>query len=66
MATNENVIDDNLEVGYSEALRRHITRHVVQGPPVSQRRLDFEHYRPRLLQECVAEALGTFFYVYVA
>lgn len=53
----------DLEMGYTEALRRHVTRHVVERPPVSQRRLGFEHRRPRFLQECVAEAIGTFIYV---
>lgn len=60
---NDRLQDNTLEIGYTEALRKHVTRHVVQAPPVSQKRLEFEHRRPHLLQECVAEALGTFFYV---
>ena len=32
--------------------------------PISQRRLDFEHKRPRILRECLAEATGVFFYVF--
>lgn len=42
---------------------RHIERRVVPAKPVSQRKLDFEHKRPRLLRECMAEATGVFFYV---
>ena len=42
---------------------RHVTRHVHRPPPVSQRRIDFEHKRPRLLRECLAEVTGVFFYV---
>lgn len=52
-----------LEIGVTEALQRHVTRHVHQPPPVSQRRIDFEHKRPRLLRECLAEVTGVFFYV---
>jgi glycerol uptake facilitator-like aquaporin len=54
----------DIEIGASEALERHITRHVIPPPPVSQRRLDFEHSRPRILRECMAEATGVFFYVF--
>ena len=36
-----------LTIGISEALEKQITRYVIP-PPVSQRRLDFEHKRPRL------------------
>ncbi len=61
--SNERLEGDDLEVGYTVALRKHLSRHVHPAPPVSQKRLDFEHRRPRLFQECVAEALGTFFYV---
>jgi hypothetical protein len=52
-----------LEVGITEALQRHITRHVVAPPPVSQRKLDFEASRPRWFREMAAEATGVFFYV---
>jgi len=38
----------DIEIGISEALEKQITRHVIPPPPVSQRRLDFEHKRPRL------------------
>ena len=31
---------------------------------MSQRRLDFEHARPRFIRECLAEATGVFFYVF--
>ncbi|KFY05346.1 hypothetical protein O988_00082 [Pseudogymnoascus sp. VKM F-3808] len=53
-----------METGVTEALQRHVTRHVVAPPPVSQRRLDFEHRRPRWFREMAAEASGVFFYVY--
>lgn len=55
----------DLEIGVSEAIRRHVTRHVVSPKPVSERTLNFEHKRPRWLRECVAEGTGVFFYVYV-
>ena len=54
----------DIEIGTSEALERHISRHVIQPPPVSQRKLDFEHARPRILREMMAEATGVFFYVF--
>ena len=53
----------DIEIGVSDALQRHITRHVVPPKPVSQRKLNFEHKRPRILRECMAEATGVFFYV---
>lgn len=53
----------DLEIGVSEALRRHLSRHVVEKP-ISQRILDFERRRPDWLRACVAEATGVFFYVY--
>jgi hypothetical protein len=52
----------DIELGTSEVLQRHITRHVAAARPVSQRRLDFEHRRPRWLREMAAEATGVFFY----
>ncbi|KAL1998222.1 hypothetical protein VTN02DRAFT_6623 [Thermoascus thermophilus] len=54
----------DVEIGISEAIRRHATRHVVSPKPVSERTLNFEHKRPRWLRECVAEATGVFFYVF--
>jgi hypothetical protein len=51
-----------LELGITEAIQRHVTRHVVESKPVSQRKLDFEHRRPRWLREMMAEATGVFFY----
>ncbi|KAI9662523.1 MAG: hypothetical protein M1821_008690 [Bathelium mastoideum] len=54
----------DLELGATEAAQRHVTRKVVQPAPVTQRKLDFEHSRPRWLRECMAEATGVFFYVY--
>ena len=53
-----------IEIGFSEALNRHVTRHVVPAPPVSQRKINFEHRRPRIMRECLAEATGVFFYVF--
>ncbi|MCJ1224876.1 hypothetical protein MMC12_001523 [Toensbergia leucococca] len=55
---------NDLELGATEAAQRHIARHVVATKPVSQRKLDFEHARPRWLRECMAEATGVFFYVF--
>lgn len=52
-----------LEVGFTDAVQKHVRRHVVTPPPVSQRRLDFEHARPRWIREMAAEAMGVFFYV---
>lgn len=54
----------DLELGVTEAVQRHISRRVVQPKPVSQRKLDFEHARPRWLRECMAEATGVFFFVF--
>lgn len=53
----------DIEIGVSDALQRHLTRHVVPPKRVSQRKLNFEHKRPRVLRECMAEATGVFFYV---
>lgn len=53
-----------IELGYSEAIQKHITRHVVPPKPVSQRKLDFEHRRPRILREMLGEMTGVFFYVF--
>ena len=55
---------NEIEIGATDALQRHITRHVVPPPPVSERRLHFEHSRPRILREMMAEATGVFFYVF--
>lgn len=54
--------DGDIELGVSEVLKRHVKRHVHDDEPVSQRRLDFEHARPRILREMAAEATGVFFY----
>jgi len=56
---------NDIEIGISEALQRHATRHVVSTKPISPRVLNFERRRPRWLRECVGEATGVFFYVYV-
>ena len=53
---------NELELGATEAVQRHVSRHVVERRPISQRKLDFEHARPRWLRECMAEATGVFFY----
>lgn len=55
---------NDMELGITEAVQRHVSRTVVPHRPVSQRRLDFEHARPRWLRECMAEATGVFFYVF--
>lgn len=54
----------DLEIGATEAIQKHYARHVVATKPVSQRKLDFEHKRPRWLREMMAEATGVFFYVF--
>jgi len=53
----------DMEIGITEAVQRHAHRHVARPKPVSQRRLDFEHARPRWIREMAAEAIGVFFYV---
>ena len=69
----------SVELGATEAVQKHLSRHVVAQKPVSQRKLDFEHaryeptskicnnwlthFRPRFLRECMAEATGVFFYM---
>jgi len=55
---------NDMEVGVTEAVQRHAHRHVVAPKPISQRKLDFEHSRPRWMREMAAEAIGVFFYVY--
>lgn len=52
----------DLELGATEAVQKHFQRHVVSPKAVSQRKLDFEHARPRWLREMAAEATGVFFY----
>lgn len=52
-----------IEVGVTDAVQRHVQRHVVAPKPVSQTKLDFEHARPRWAREMAAEMLGVFFYV---
>jgi glycerol uptake facilitator-like aquaporin len=55
---------NDMEVGVTDAVQRHLQRHVVRPKPISQRKLDFEHSRPRWFREMAAEAMGVFFYVY--
>lgn len=55
---------NEMELGTTDAIRKHYARRVVPPPPVSQRRLQFENSRPRWLRECLAEATGVFFYVF--
>ncbi|KIX04354.1 uncharacterized protein Z518_05222 [Rhinocladiella mackenziei CBS 650.93] len=55
---------NDIELGMSDVLQRHISRHVVPPKPVSQRKLNFEQKRPRILREMMAEATGVFFYVF--
>lgn len=52
----------DVELGISDVLQRHITRHVADQKPITQRRLDFEHTRPRWYREIIAEAIGVFLY----
>ncbi|KAI6714880.1 hypothetical protein JHW43_002534 [Diplocarpon mali] len=54
----------DMEIGVTDAVQRHIQRNVAPPKPVSQRKLDFEHSRPRWMREMAAEALGVFLYVY--
>ena len=53
---------NEMELGATEAAQKHFSRHLVATKPVSQRKLDFEHSRPRWLREMAAEATGVFFY----
>jgi len=55
---------NDMEIGVTDAVQRHVQRNVVAPKPVTQRKLDFEHSRPRWFREMAAEALGVFFYVY--
>lgn len=64
MANLERLHTYDLEIGATEAVQKHFARHVVSPKLVSQRKLDFEHARPRWLRECMAEATGVFFYVF--
>lgn len=59
-ANTVNTAAGDLELGYTDAIQRHYSRHVVQRKPVSQAKLDFEKRRPRWLRECMAEATGTY------
>ncbi|KOS20770.1 Glycerol uptake facilitator protein [Escovopsis weberi] len=54
----------DLELGVTDLLQRHVSRHVVPPQRVSARRLRFESARPRWFRECLAEALGVFFFVF--
>ncbi len=55
---------NDMEIGVTEAVQKHVQRHVVAPKPITQRKGDFEHARPRWIREMAAEALGVFFYVY--
>lgn len=52
MAELNRLQTNDLELGITEAVQRHVTRNVVAPKPVSQRKLDFEHAR------CVPIILG--------
>ncbi|CZR51891.1 probable Putative channel protein, exgression is glucose repressed by Mig1 and Mig2 [Phialocephala subalpina] len=54
----------DMEIGVTDAVQKHVQRNVVAPKPISQRKLDFEHARPRWMREMAAEAIGVFFYVY--
>jgi glycerol uptake facilitator-like aquaporin len=60
----ERLDTSDLEIGVTDALQRHVIRQVAAHKPISQRKLSFEARRPRILQECMAEAIGVFFYVF--
>jgi glycerol uptake facilitator-like aquaporin len=62
----ERLHTNNLELGATDALQRHVTRQVVAQKPISQRKLNFEAKRPRTLRECKAEATGVSLYVFPA
>ena len=57
--------EPDIEVGLSEVLRHHITRH-LKPQPISRRKLAFERKRPAVVRACVAETIGVFVYVYAA
>ena len=38
---------NDMEIGVTDAVQRHVQRNIVAPKPVTQRRLDFEHARPR-------------------
>lgn len=52
------------DVDVQEAAAQYIAAHEPVYRPVSERRLEFEHARPALLRQCVAEATGVFFFVF--
>jgi hypothetical protein len=56
----------DIELGVSDALQKHVSRHVVPPKQVTERKLAFEARRPRILREMMAEATGVFFYVSAA
>lgn len=62
-STHQHIEEGNRDPQYDQAFRNHVSRHGIRMPPVGKTRLVFESRRPRLVQECLAEALGTFFYV---
>ena len=45
----------DMEVGVTDAIQEHFARHVVERRPVSQKKLDFEHGRPRWLRYVVMQ-----------
>ncbi|PMD54689.1 putative glycerol uptake facilitator [Hyaloscypha bicolor E] len=55
---------NDMEIGVTDAVQRHVQRNVVAPKPVTQGKLDFEYSRPRWLGEMAAEAMGVFFYPY--
>jgi hypothetical protein len=38
---------NDMEIGVTDAVQKHVQRNVVAPKPVTQRKLDFEHSRPR-------------------
>jgi len=55
---------NEMEVGITDVVQRHARRHVVKPKAITQKKLDFEHARPRWMREMAAESIGVFFYVY--
>lgn len=51
MAEVHRLQTNDLELGITEAVQKHVSRKLVAPKPVSQRKLDFEHKRPRWLRE---------------
>lgn len=58
MAEINRLQTNDLELGITEAVQKHISRTVVSPKPVSQRKLDFEHARSVVEIFCLHSPLG--------